>query len=738
MGLPARAPTGAQNASSARSSATTMSRPSLRRPSPDTFDVGYRPLFQRGKAQPKRRRLLFAALALATVGPSVHALEAPAPDPEVGVPTPIIDNRVIVELDVPAGPAGQLDAQAVQEAAEAAVGAAGDPQVIEVIEGSGLLVVEADSTQLEALQSSGHVKALHEDTLLRPATEVPDLVPLGDSTNTPAAPNTETAPSAAVGASAAHQAGLTGAGRIVAVLDSGVDVNHPYLAGRIAGQACFSSTSASMGATSLCPGGVDSHRSGGNACPVTVEGCDHGTHVAGIIAGKPTTVAGLALSGVAPDSQVLAVQVFSRFDNPDLCGSANPCAMAFTSDVIAALDWIASISPDRPVTAVNMSFGSGAHSSPCTSGAGAASVNRVRYGGASVVAAMGNSGNPNAGAWPACLPGVVSVAATGSVASPSDYRQVAPYSNAASWTVLAAPGTYVPGALPGGQWASLSGTSMATPHVSAALTLIDQLTPGQATHLRELDLIERASVIVDQRSGRQLRQISLTSLKPPAPPEPEPDNPTPATPTLDGPAPLIDIARDVTVTVKEPAAGATSFQIQRRLAGASGTFTDWANAATVTSPQWKTSTSPGATYCFRARANSAAGSQSGWSNERCRAVPLDDRNLTTRGSWARPYANGSYMSTVTRSTSRGSILEREGMTARRVFLVATRCPSCGTVRITLDGAAVRTVDLWAETTTPGALVSVATFPELRQGTLRLEVTTQGRLVEVDGFVLSPL
>ena len=97
-----------------------------------------------------------------------------------------------------------------------------------------------------------------------------------------------------VGAYKAHQGGYTGKGTFIAVVDTGTDVKHPFIAGRPVIEACFAKQ---------CPNGEARMVGPGAARPLG----SHGTHVAGIALGR-----GAKMSGVAPEAGLIAINVFHR------------------------------------------------------------------------------------------------------------------------------------------------------------------------------------------------------------------------------------------------------------------------------------------------------------------------------------------------------------------------------------------------------------------------------------------
>ncbi|MCA1586625.1 MAG: S8 family serine peptidase, partial [Acidobacteria bacterium] len=275
------------------------------------------------------------------------------------------------------------------------------------------------------------------------------------------------------------QYGYTGIGWSVAILDTGVDSAHPFFGGRVVSQACFSSTDLDEDATSLCPDGVDSSIGPGSAeaCPASIAGCDHGTHVAGIAAGS-----GGGGAGVARAASVVAIQVYSRFDSAAACSpDPSPCVLSYASDQIRALEHVLAIaqatSPNR-IAAVNLSLTfPGVFAGACDTAAGMTvfkqAVDDLRALGIATVAASGNDGSTGGIGRPACVSSMVSV---GSTADTVD--MVSGFSNCSPQLSLLAPGGNITSSVPGGGFSVKSGTSMAAPHVAGAWALLKQLVPG--------------------------------------------------------------------------------------------------------------------------------------------------------------------------------------------------------------------------------------------------------------------
>lgn len=358
------------------------------------------------------------------------------------------------------------------------------------------MAIAADPAELEQLANLPEITSIEEDRLAEPS--LAESVPL-------------------IGGTTAWSSGYTGAGQTVAILDTGVDKTHPFLTGKVVSEACYSTNYAPQGATSVCPGGVTSSTAVNSAMPYAgtcpAGGCDHGTHVAGIAAGK-----GASYSGVAKDASLIAVQVFSRFDSTTQC-TTSPCVMSYTSDQILGLERVYALRDTYSVAAVNMSLGGGRYydQSSCDAAAGSikTAIDNLRAVNIATVIASGNNSYPDSMSTPGCISSAVSVGATwdtagwtcGGVASSVD--QVACYSNSVSFLNLLAPGSAITSSIPGGGTATWHGTSMATPHVAGAWALLKQKVPSLAV-AAGLDALSSTGVAVtDARNGLVKPRIKI-------------------------------------------------------------------------------------------------------------------------------------------------------------------------------------------------------------------------------------
>ncbi|WP_405063335.1 S8 family peptidase [Kribbella sp. NBC_01505] len=252
-----------------------------------------------------------------------------------------------------------------------------------------------------------------------------------------------------IGAPQAWAAGYDGKGVKVAVLDTGIDANHPDLKGRVTASRNFS------------------------ADPDLSDGYGHGTHVASIITGSGAASGG-KYQGVAPKVDLMVGKVLDH------------SGTGAESDVIAGMEWAAA----QGARVINLSLGGDLRADE-SQDPSIIAVNRLTAEtGALFVVAAGNSGQ--AGASTVGSPGAAGSALTVAAVDKSD--QLAPYSSLGpllypdhiSKPDIAGPGSDIVAARATGtsmgspvdsSYTSASGTSMATPHVAGAAAILAQEHP---------------------------------------------------------------------------------------------------------------------------------------------------------------------------------------------------------------------------------------------------------------------
>ncbi|MCL7474415.1 MAG: S8 family serine peptidase [ANME-2 cluster archaeon] len=198
----------------------------------------------------------------------------------------------------------------------------------------------------------------------------------------------------------------------------------------------------------------------------------HGTHVAGTVAG---TGAGGTQTGVAPGSHLFGVKVISAGN------------VGYYSDIIAGVQW----SIDNGADIVSMSFG-GPHDSSMTIMVN----NAIAFGVVPVIAAGNNGNSSNSINCPGDEENATTVGASDSsdnIYSLSSRGPVTGINGSYTKPDVVAPGVGIISTSISGGYTSMSGTSMATPHVSGAVALILQANPG-VTSLQVRQLLEDTSI----------------------------------------------------------------------------------------------------------------------------------------------------------------------------------------------------------------------------------------------------
>jgi subtilisin family serine protease len=336
-----------------------------------------------------------------------------------------------------------------------------------------LVALEVGPDGLAELEASSlWVKRVVVDTLNAPT--LPQSVPL-------------------IGADQAWSQGYDGTGVVVAIVDTGVESTHPFLSGKVVEEACYSSNVSGHSIT-MCPNGSTQQTGAGAGVSCPLSSCWHGTHVAGIAAGNGAG-ASVAFSGVAKGAQIMSVMVFSKFTSALDCGGSAPCALAWTSDIIAGLERVYAVRGSWNLSSANLSLGgSTGFTSPCDGDPTKPIIDNLRSVGIASAIAAGNNGFTNALSAPGCISSAISVGAT----SKSDV--IASFSNTAAYMSLLAPGVSIYSSVKGGIFGYASGTSMATPHVAGAWAVLKQAAPNASVD-QILSALQSTGLPVSETNG---------------------------------------------------------------------------------------------------------------------------------------------------------------------------------------------------------------------------------------------
>lgn len=346
-----------------------------------------------------------------------------------------------------------------------------------------------------------------------------------------------------IGSAAANASGFDGTGTSVAVLDTGVKTDHEFLAGQVVAEACFSNAYGTgsnwYNGTSLCPSGsntgVSNTNDVGSAAPcVGYSGCDHGTHVAGTVAGKVVNKGAYTLRGVAPGAKIIGIQVFTYLPDSDPTDGVDDSGISsWTADQIDAMDWLLT-NMNTPewgtLAALNMSLGGGESATTCDESNRAQKVyiDDLRLAGVATIIASGNDGWSTKISSPACISSAIAVGASTTSAAigysgATAVDQVASFSNAPTSANngtnangdrlldLLAPGFYIYSATSSTttSYAYKAGTSMATPHVAGAWAVMKQVAPDVSVGQILQWLYATGTSITDTRNSLVLPRINV-------------------------------------------------------------------------------------------------------------------------------------------------------------------------------------------------------------------------------------
>ncbi|MEU2670520.1 S8 family serine peptidase [Streptomyces sp. NPDC007164] len=259
-----------------------------------------------------------------------------------------------------------------------------------------------------------------------------------------------------VGADLAWAAGYDGKGTKVAVLDTGVDAEHPDLKGRVAASENFTDSDS------------------------TDDRQGHGTHTISTVGGTGAASGGKK-KGVAPGADLLAGKVL------------NDSGSGAESWIIAGMQWAV----DQKADVVSMSLGS-PEPTDCTDPMSVAAEELAQNKGTLFVIAAGNAGPTlNTVSSPGCAPSVLTVGAVDRDDTTAQFSSRGPVIGSHTLKPeITAPGVNISAAAAGGRgvyaYQSMSGTSMATPHVAGAAAIVKQRHPDWTAQQIKAALVSSA------------------------------------------------------------------------------------------------------------------------------------------------------------------------------------------------------------------------------------------------------
>jgi PGF-pre-PGF domain-containing protein len=327
---------------------------------------------------------------------------------------------------------------------------------------------ELSEDEIKQLADNPSVKAIYYDTPVHTALQ--DSAPLINATLT--------------WTKQVNGINITGKGLSACVIDTGINYSHPDLGN------CTNSTFLA-GNCSKVIGGWDFVNNDSDP----YDDNHHGTHVSGIIAANGK------IKGIAPDAMIVSAKAM------------NGAGSGTLSDILNAMEFCINNSEKYNISVISMSIGdlvnyTGYCDSQDSNPLYVPLINNATSKNISIIVAAGNSGNYTSMSSPACLSGVISVGAT----NKSD--NIAGFSNRNNLTTVLAPGVNINSTyLSASGYALDSGTSMACPHVSGEVLLLQQakfLQSGRFSNISDIkNLIRNGKNITDSSTGLNYTRIDV-------------------------------------------------------------------------------------------------------------------------------------------------------------------------------------------------------------------------------------
>ncbi len=551
-----------------------------------------------------------------------------------------------------------------------------------------------------------------------------------------------------------NNAGVSdGNGAKAAVLDTGIDLDHPDLAPNVVnGKNTISTT-----------GTPSSDCSVGRTNTSADDDNGHGTHVAGTIGAKND---GAGVVGVAPGAKLYAVKVL------------NAQGSGYVSDIICGINWVTSTrtdaDPNNNIDVANMSLGGtgtdDVKSCAQTTNAYKKAICNSVGEGVTYVVSAGNDGADLANKRPASFrdrddttgkskPLVLTVTAitdyngqpgggapatcrTGTDDTPASFSNYATNPDNQAHTI-AAPGVCIKSTWKAGAYNTISGTSMAAPHVAGTVAMCrarSQCTALPAdiiTKLRGDAQTEPAHPTygwngapgTSKYYGYMVYAGSYRSGAAPVAKAPTQSfGPRLGTSTI--PVKLSWSASDADGSI-------VAYQLQQSTNG--GAYSN-VSLPSSTATTISRNLTRNYTYQFRVRAQDTSGNWSRWAQGPSFKVEAYQENSTTgvsypSGTWTRSYLSGAYGSYIRRASAAGATA-RFSFQGRNVGWVATKASNRGKADVYVDGVYQTTVDLYSSTQQTRQVVFQRSWNTSGSHTVevRLQGTSGRPYGDVDAFV----
>lgn len=430
------------------------------------------------------------------------------------------------------------------------------------------------------------------------------------------------------------------------------------------------------------------------------EDCNgHGTHVAGTLGGQTY--------GLAKSVRLVPVRVLGC----DGSGSY--------SGVIAGLNWVIAQHTDGTPAVANLSLGG-----PASTMLDAA-IQAAVDDGVSVVVAAGNNGADACSGSPARAAAALTVGAT----DKQDARAF--FSNYGACLDLFAPGTGITST-----WntsstatATLSGTSMAAPHVAGSVAALLGAFPSMSPAEVAQRLLDTATPDVVSAVGAASPNRLLWA------------DPDPTTAPIADPAPVEPVTPDTTIS-SGPVDGSfvlthsATFRYSSNLGGSTFRCTLDGAPRACGSSRFRVSGLSQGTHTFTVAAQDNDGQIDPSPAKRTWTILHDDSALRHGSGWSKARDTDYYLDAYSQTRTKGAKLTIRVEGVRQVSLLAVTGPGQGRVAVYIGSRLLKGVRLSSSTTRRQQLIPIASFRRPRSGTITIAVTSGHALVRIDGLGLA--